>query len=214
MFIFINMSVLQEINRIKLLMSLNEGKSKDNNVLDDNLFNGFKLSEFKKLPPPEDDSEETKKELEYLDSIDIDKRFVQEKDDILGNFTKFLDDEGVSYDEKLLNKIKSDSVEVIQTLKKHFKRQRPFKINDEFKDPSMKSTRGYSYPSGHSTQSNLLCLVLSKFYPKYEKDFKKIVKDIVYSRQMAKVHYPSDIKMGKKLSKSMFEYLKDKDLIH
>ena len=195
-------------------MSLNEGKSKDNNVLDDNLFNGFKLSEFKKLPPPEDDSEETKKELEYLDSIDIDKRFVQEKDDILGNFTKFLDDEGVSYDEKLLNKIKSDSVEVIQTLKKHFKRQRPFKINDEFKDPSMKSTRGYSYPSGHSTQSNLLCLVLSKFYPKYEKDFKKIVKDIVYSRQMAKVHYPSDIKMGKKLSKSMFEHLKDKDLIH
>ena len=195
-------------------MSLNEGKSKDNNVLDDNLFNGFKLSEFKKLPPPEDDSEETKKELEYLDSIDIDKRFVQEKDDILGNFTKFLDDEGVSYDEKLLNKIKSDSVEVIQTLKKHFKRQRPFKINDEFKDPSMKSTRGYSYPSGHSTQSNLLCLVLSKFYPKYEKDFKKIVKDIVYSRQMAKVHDPSDIKMGKKLSKSMFEYLKDKDLIH
>jgi hypothetical protein len=195
-------------------MSLNEGKSKDNNVLDDNLFNGFKLSEFKKLSPPEDDSEETKKELEYLDTIDIDKRFIQEKDDILGNFTKFLDDEGVSYDEKLLNKIKSDSVEVIQSLKKHFKRPRPFKINNEFKDPSMKSTRGYSYPSGHSTQSNLLCLVLSKFYPKYEKDFKKIVKDIVYSRQMAKAHYPSDIKMGKKLAKSMFEYLKDKDLIH
>jgi hypothetical protein len=214
LFIFINMSVLQEINRIKLLMSLNEGKSKDNDILEYNLFNGFKLSEFKKLPPPEDDSEETKKELEYLDSIDIDKRFVQEKDDILGNFSKFLDDEGVSYDDKLLNKIKSDSVEVIQSLKKHFKRPRPFKINDEFKDPSMKSTRGYSYPSGHSTQSNLLCLVLSKFYPKYEKDFKKIVKDIVYSRQMAKAHYPSDIKMGKKLAKSMFEYLNDNDLIH
>ncbi len=195
-------------------MSLNEGKSKDNDILEYNLFNGFKLSEFKKLPPPEDDSEETKKELEYLDSIDIDKRFVQEKDDILGNFSKFLDDEGVSYDDKLLNKIKSDSVEVIQSLKKHFKRPRPFKINDEFKDPSMKSTRGYSYPSGHSTQSNLLCLVLSKFYPKYEKDFKKIVKDIVYSRQMAKAHYPSDIKMGKKLAKSMFEYLNDNDLIH
>jgi hypothetical protein len=204
------MSVLQEIKRIKNLMLINEGKSKDN----DNIFNGFKLSDFKKLPPPEDDSEETKKELEYLDSIDIDKRFVQEKDDILGNFTEFLDDKGIGYDEKLLTQIKSDSVDVIQTLKKHFKRPRPFKLNDKFKDPSMKSTRGYSYPSGHSTQSNLLCLVLSKFYPKYEKDFKKIVKDIVYSRQMAKAHYPSDIKMGKKLAKSMFEYLKDKDLIH
>jgi hypothetical protein len=204
------MSVLQEIKRIKNLMLINEGKSKDN----DNIFNGFKLSDFKKLPPPEDDSEETKKELEYLDSIDIDKRFVQEKDDILGNFTEFLDDKGIGYDEKLLTQIKSDSVDVIQTLKKHFKRTRPFKLNNRFKDPSMKSTRGYSYPSGHSTQSNLLCLVLSKFYPKYEKDFKKIVKDIVYSRQMAKAHYPSDIKMGKKLAKSMFEYLKDKDLIH
>jgi hypothetical protein len=208
------MSVLQEIKRIKNLMLINEGKSKENDIPEDNLFNSFKLSEFKKLPPPEDDSEETKKELDYLKSIDMDKRFVQEKDDILGNFTKFLDDKGVSYDKDLLNNIKSDAVAVIQTLKKHFKRPRPFKLNDRFKDPSMKSTRGYSYPSGHSTQSNLLCLVLSKFYPKYEKDFKKIVKDIVYSRQMAKAHYPSDIKMGKKLAKSMFEYLKDKDLIH
>jgi hypothetical protein len=204
------MSVLQEINRIKSLMSLYEGNSKDNN----NIFNGFKLSEFKKLPPPDNDSDETKKELGYLDSIDMDKKFVQEKDDILGNFTDFLDSKGISYDEKLLTQIKSDSVDVIQTLKRHFKRPRPFKLHDKFKDPIMKSTRGYAYPSGHSTQSNLLCLVLTKFYPKYEKDFKKIVKDIVYSRQMAKAHYPSDIKMGKKLAKSMFEYLKDKDLIH
>ena len=207
------MSVLQEIKRIKNLMLVNEGKL-ENNIPEDNIFNEFKLSDFKKLPPPENDSEETKKELDYLDSIDIDKRFVQEKDDIEGNFFKFLDSKNITYDKDLIEKIKKDSVDVVQSLKKHFKRPRPFKIDDKFKDPSMKSTRGYSYPSGHSTQSNLLCLVLSKFYPKYEKDFKKIVKDIVYSRQMAKAHYPSDIKMGKKLAKSMFEYLNDKDLIH
>jgi hypothetical protein len=208
------MSILQEINRIKSLMLLNEGKLKDKGIPEGNLFNNFKLSEFKKQPPPENDSDETKKELEYLDSIDMDKRFVQEKDNILGNFTDFLDSKNISYDKNLLNKIKSDSVDVIQTLKNHFKRPRPFKLDDKYKDPDMKSTRGYAYPSGHSTQSNLLCLVLTKFYPKYEKDFKKIVKDIVYSRQMAKAHYPSDIKMGKKLAKSMFEYLNDKELIH
>lgn len=207
------MLVLKEINRIKSLMMINEGK-RNNTIPKDNIFNGFNLSEFKKLTPPENDSDETKKELEYLDSIDMDKRFVQEKDNILGNFTDFLESKGISYDKKLLNNIKSDSVDVIQTLKNHFKRPRPFKLNDKFKDPSMKSTRGYAYPSGHSTQSNLLCLVLTKFYPKYEKDFKKIVKDIVYSRQMAKAHYPSDIKMGKKLAKSMFDYLNDEELIH
>jgi hypothetical protein len=208
------MSILQEIKRIKSLMLLNEGKSKKGDIPKDNIFNSFKLSEFKKQPPPDNDSNETKKELDYLSSIDMDKRFVQEKDDILGNFTHFLDSKDISYDEKLLNKIKLDSVDVIQTLKRHFKRPRPFKLDHKFKDPDMKSTTGYSYPSGHSTQSNLLCLVLSKFYPKYEKDFKKIVKDIVYSRQMAKAHYPSDIKMGKKLANSMFEYLNDKELIH
>ena len=191
-------------------MMLNEG----NNIPKDNLFKDLDLSGFKKEDPPADDSDETKKEMEYLSSIDLDKRFVQEKDDIAGNFFDFLDSKNVKYDKDLIEKIKKDSVDVIQELKKHFKRPRPFKLNDDFKDPSMKSTRGYAYPSGHSTQSNLLGLILTKFYPKYEKDFKKIVKDIVYSRQMAKAHYPSDIKMGKKLAKSMFEYLKDNDLIH
>ena len=207
------MLIIQEIKRIKDLMMINEGKS-NNDIPNDNLFKDFSISPFKKLPPPEDDSEETKKELEFLKSIDMDKRFVQEKDDIAGNFFKFLDDKDVKYDEELIKNIKSDAVNVIQSLKTHFKRKRPFKFDDDFKDPDMKSTRGYAYPSGHSTQANLLCLVLSKFYPKYEKDFKKIVKDIVYSRQMAKAHYPSDIKMGKTLAKSMFEYLKDNDLIH
>lgn len=191
-------------------MMLNEG----NNIPKDNLFKDLDLSGFKKESPPADDSDETKKEMEYLSSIDLDKRFVQEKDDIAGNFFDFLDSKNVKYDKDLIEKIKKDSVDVIQELKKHFKRPRPFKLNDDFKDPSIKSTRGYAYPSGHSTQSNLLGLILTKFYPKYEKDFKKIVKDIVYSRQMAKAHYPSDIKMGKKLAKSMFEYLKDNDLIH
>ena len=197
------MILKEEISRIKKIMNLSEG-----------LFDDFNISDFKKMDPPSNNSEETKKELEYLKSIDIDKRFVQEKDDITGNFFKFLDDKNVKYDKELIKNIKSDAVDVIQSLKKHFKRQRPFNFDDEFKDPNMKSTRGYSYPSGHSTQSNLLCLVLSELYPKYKKNFENITEDIVFSRQMAKAHYPSDIKFGKKLAKSMFKHLKDNDLIH
>jgi hypothetical protein len=77
----------------------------------------------------------------------------------------------------------------------------------------LKSTTGFAYPSGHSTQSNLLYFVLSYKYPKYKKDLKKIKDDIVYSRQMARAHYPSDIKFGEKLAKSMFDYLKSNKLI-
>ena len=72
---------------------------------------------------------------------------------------------------------------------------------------------GFAYPSGHSTLSNLLFLVLSKKYPKYKKELKKIKDNIVYSRQMAKAHYPSDIRFGELLAKSMCDYLIDNNLI-
>jgi hypothetical protein len=208
------MHILQEINRIKLLMMLNEGKSINNDIPEDNMFKDFDVDSFKDQTPPEDDSKETKKEVDYLSTLDLDKKFVQEKDDVVGNFFEFLDSKNIKYDEDFLKKVKQDATEVIRTLKKHFKRLRPFKLDDKLDDMSMKSMSGYSYPSGHSTQSNLLGLILTKFYPKYEKDFKKIVKDITQSRQMAKAHYPSDIKAGKMLAKMMYDYLNGNDLIH
>jgi len=178
-----------------------------------NIFKDFNTSPFKKELPPKNDSEKTKKELEYLSTIDLDKKFFQEKDDLIGNFFDFLDSKKIKYDKKQLRKIVLDAVDVILELKDYFKRPRPFKLDHDFKDPLLKSTKGYSYPSGHSTQSNLLSLVLTDLYPKYKKDFDKIVDDIVFSRQMAKAHYPSDIKFGEKLGKSMFKYLKDNNLI-
>lgn len=194
-------------------MSVFEEKS-TNDFPKDNLFKEFDLDPFKNQPPPKDNSKKTKEELEYVSNIDIDKRFVQSRDNIGANFFDFLDSKDIDYNKKLIKKIKDDSVEVIQTLKKHYKRPRPFKLDDELKDPMLKSAKGYSYPSGHSTQSNLLKLILTHLYPKYKKDFDKITKDIVFSRQMAKAHYPSDIKFGEKLAKKLFEYLKDNDLIH
>ena len=178
-----------------------------------NIFKDFNTSPFKKELPPKNDSEKTKKELEYLSTIDLYNKFFQEKDDLIGNFFDFLDDEKVKYDKKQLRKIVLDAVDVILELKNHFKRPRPFKLDHDFKDPLVKSTKGYSYPSGHSSQSNLLSLFMSDLYPKYKKDFTKIADDIVYSRQMAKAHYPSDIRFGEKLAKSMFKYLKDNNLI-
>jgi membrane-associated phospholipid phosphatase len=72
---------------------------------------------------------------------------------------------------------------------------------------------GFAYPSGHSTQSHLLYYVLSELYPNLKTELLKVTEDIVFSRQMAKAHYPSDIKFGKKLAKSLFDYLKENKLI-
>ena len=178
-----------------------------------NFFKGFDVSKFKNQDPPDNESEETKKEIKYLRSIKLNNKFFKEKDNILENFTDFLDEKEIKYDKKLLKKLIGDAKDIILILKEHYKRPRPFKLDKTFKDPALKSTTGYSYPSGHSTQSNLVSMVLGKMYPKYKKDFIKIAEDIMYSRQMAKAHYPSDIKFGKKLATALFNYLVDKNLI-
>jgi len=200
------MSLNEEINRIKNLMDLSEDKKVKN------LFKDFNISNFKNTPPPADDSEETKKEIKYLKSINLKKRFVQEKDDIDGNFIEFLKTKDVN-EKKLIYQLDKDVRIIILDLKNHYKRPRPFRVDLKLTDPMLKSMEGFSYPSGHSTQSNLIYLVLSHKYPKYKKELKKIKDDIVLSRQMAKAHYPSDIKFGEKLAKSLFKYLKDNDLI-
>lgn len=201
------MQLSEELFRIKTLMNIFENKSESNN-----LFDGFDYVEFKNIHPPSDDSEETKKEIQFLKSIDLKKKFVQEKDDIDGNFHEFLKSKNIN-DKDLILKLTENARKIILDLKNYYKRPRPFRLDPELNDPMLKSTTGFAYPSGHSTQSNLLYLVLSYKYPKYKKDLKKIKDDIVYSRQMARAHYPSDIKFGENLAKSMFNYLKSKKLI-
>jgi hypothetical protein len=196
----------EEIGRIKNLMSLFEEKKSKN------LFSSFEISLFKTTPPPLDNSDETKKEIEYLKTIDLKKRFVQEKDDIDGNFIEFLKTKNIN-EINLIEKLTNDVRFIILDLKNFYKRPRPFRVDSKLTDPMLKSMEGFSYPSGHSTQSNLLYLVLSHKYPKYKQDLKKIKDDIVYSRQMAKAHYPSDIKFGEKLAKYLFKYLKDNNLL-
>ena len=68
------MLLKEEIERIKNLMSLFE-----NSISKDNMFKDFQISDFKNTPPPADNSEETKKEIKYLKSIDLKKSLSKKK---------------------------------------------------------------------------------------------------------------------------------------
>lgn len=201
------MLLKEEISRLKMLMNIVES-----NFPKSNLFKNFDLTQFKNTPPPDNNSTETKNEIKYLKSIDLKKRFVQEKDRIDQNFIEFLSSKSID-ETKIIEKVLEDVRLVILELKNFYKRPRPFRLDSKLSDPMLKSMEGFAYPSGHSTQSNLVYLILSKKYPKYKNELKKIKDDIVYSRQMAKAHYPSDIKFGEKLAKSLFEYLINNKLI-
>jgi hypothetical protein len=197
----------EQVNRMKNLMVIKEEISKNN------LFSNFDTFEFKNTPPPNDNSEETKKEIDFINKIELNKRFVQKKDNIIKNFDEFLKSNGID-EEKLIERVHQDNRIIILDLKNFYKRPRPFRLDSKLYDPMLKSTEGFAYPSGHSTQSNLICLVLSHKYPRFKTELKKIKDDIVYSRQMTNVHYPSDIKFGEKLAKSLFNYLKNNNLIN
>jgi len=197
----------EEISRIKTLMSI-----KESSFPKGNLFKKFDISKFKNTPPPDNNSTETKNEIKYLKSIDLKKRFVQEKDRIDQNFIEFLESKDIN-EKKIIEKVLDDVRLVILELKNFYKRPRPFRLDTKLNDPMLKSMEGFAYPSGHSTQSNLIYLILSEKYPQYKKELKKIKDDIVFSRQMAKAHFPSDIKFGEKLAKSLFDYLKETKLV-
>jgi hypothetical protein len=194
-------------------MLINEVNINITEISVSNIFKNFDLSNFKNQPPPSDNSDETKKEIEFLKGIDLKKRFVQEKDDIPQNFIDFLKTKDINENE-IIYKLLTNVRFIIVELKNHYKRPRPFRVDQKLNNPMLKSTEGFAYPSGHSTQSNLVYLVLSHKYPKLKNELKKIKDDIVYSRQMAKAHYPSDIKFGEKLAKSLFDYLKTNNLIN
>ena len=189
-------------------MNLNESQK-----LKINIFDKFNIDEFKNFPPPSDNSFETKKEINFLKNINLKQKFVQEKDDIEGNFVGVLKSNGID-EKKLINKLTEDVRKIILQLKLFYKRPRPFRLDSKLNDKLLDSMDGFAYPSGHSTQSYLLYYVLSDLHPKLKSQLLKTTEDIVFSRQMAKAHYPSDIKFGKKLAKSLFTYLKTNNLIN
>ncbi len=49
-------------------------------------------------------------------------------------------------------------------------------------------------------------------HPEYGDELRQIGDDIAFSRNMAKVHYPSDSEFGKLLGDKMYEYVYQEDM--
>ena len=100
---------------------------------------------------------------------------------------------------------------IILKLKYHYNRPRPFQLADikgvELNSEYLDSASTPSYPSGHATQGRFVARVLSDLYPEYEQELMNIGDDVSYSRNMAKVHYPSDTAFGKELGDELYKYI-------
>ena len=177
---------------------------------------GFPIEKFKNIPPPKNESTETEEEIDYLDSIPVEKGFVNSADDVDGHFKKFLEPKGLEFPTEELKDVMKGVKSIILQLKYHYNRPRPYQVADaknlKLDSENLKSASTPSYPSGHATQGTFLGRYLADLYPEYEKELRQIGEDIAFSRNMAKVHYPSDSEFGKMLGNDLYEFVYQREV--
>ena len=172
---------------------------------------GFPIERFKNVQPPKNESSETQDEIKQLGNIEPDSDFVKSGNDINKKFEQFLKSKDLEFPIKEINKYMTGVRSIILQLKYHYNRPRPGQVADatgiDFESETLKSASTPSYPSGHATQGRFISKVLTDMYPENEQQLMKIGEDIAYSRNVAKVHYPSDTKFGKKLGDEMYDFI-------
>lgn len=213
------MYTFENIADIKALTYPGEPKDKHLKKIEgikDGLFSGFDYSEFKhNTRAPKNESIQTYYELKTLKSLPIDEDFVKEKDDVEKCFERVCKQNGIEYPKELVNKLIKSSAGVILDLKWHHNRPRPTQLAEKYgikltKQMILDSMKTPSFPSGHSTQGILISKVLATKYPHAGQEFMKEGKDISYSRNIGRAHYPSDSKVGESLGNRMYNFIKEK----
>lgn len=175
---------------------------------DKGVFKSFPIREYMDIPYPNES--QTKKEIIFLNNLPTKKNinFIIRADDSVKYFEQELKKVGLNVnikdDEKLKGLLKNVAPFII-ILKHHYNRPRPNEI-DMVNYVWLKSAQSPAYPSGHSTQARFIALYLADKYPKYKGEIIKLGENIGISRLMARIHYPSDHILGKKLGNHLYSH--------
>jgi len=197
----------------------NLNKEQKADSLKENIFTNY-FSEYINTPPP--NFAESTEEVSKL--ITLQSKLKKESDyvDIL-DFTELFDlyfaEKGIPYIYDRLN-IKKNQKEIdfiynlsqeigalILRLKEYYNRARPYQVayysNQNFHPFPTLSGHSPSYPSGHASQSLLICKYLANKYPSKKQELNLISDEIAFSRLVLGCHFPSDNKFSKQLTNSL-----------
>jgi hypothetical protein len=101
--------------------------------------------------------------------------------------------------------------------KYRFNRPRPSQLSPWLMPP-IEVPGHASYPSGHSTQSHLVALVLGEVMPQppagQPNPLRLLAERIARNREVIGLHYPSDSRAGAKLAKESFLLLRECKTVH
>jgi acid phosphatase (class A) len=91
---------------------------------------------------------------------------------------------------------------VLVHAKEKWMRPRPY-LRDARVHPCLAAPGGTSYPSGHSASAAIWAELFSEAFPEHREDFAAQVRETMWSRVLAGVHYPSDTQAGRMLGESI-----------
>lgn len=167
----------------------------------------------KNHPYPANDSDETKKELDYLvkitgDASDEEVRICELVEtnhyDIFSIFGKKL---GINVSSEKIESWVTNVDPVLFYLKDKFNRARPYQLADAMNIPLYPIIRtdanSAAYPSGHTLDFLVILHHFGKMKPESAKELKNFYEQIKKIREVSGVHYPSD----RKISEYLFQNL-------
>ena len=170
-------------------------------------------------PPPLIDSAEQAAEMDevrtvYRAASDADKQAAYgEKKFSVFNYTDavgaFFVATNLPKTAAFFEKVQLDAETVTDLGKDYFKRPRPYTI-----DPTLangKLEKSFSYPSGHSTESMVLALVLADLLPEQRDVIIAHARTIGWHRVQIARHYPSDIFAGRTLARAITQQFKQNE---
>jgi acid phosphatase (class A) len=111
--------------------------------------------------------------------------------------------------EEFFRLVQKDAAAVTDHAKEFWKRPRPYTI-----DPTLaggKLEKSFSYPSGHSTESMALALVLADLFPEQREAILVQARGIGWHRVEIARHYPTDIYAGRVLAQAIVREMKRND---
>ena len=170
-------------------------------------------------PPPLPDSVEQAADMEEVKAVyhasssnEMAAAYSEKKFSVF-NFTVavggFFQSNNLPKTTAFFEKVQLDAETVTDLGKDFFKRPRPYTT-----DPSLangKLEKSFSYPSGHSTESMALALVLADLLPEKHDAIIAHARTIGWHRVQIARHYPGDIYAGRMLAQAIVKQFKKSD---
>jgi acid phosphatase (class A) len=170
-------------------------------------------------PPPRPDSPEQAADIEEVRTVchtapsnDVAVAFSEKKFSVF-NFTPaigtFFQSNTLPKTTAFFHNVQKDAAAVTDNAKDYYKRPRPYVL-----DPSLASgklEKSFSYPSGHSTESMVLALVLADLFPDKHDAIIAEARAIGWHRVEIARHYPTDIYAGRVFAQAIVRQMKKSD---